>query len=139
MTRLIIDELLEELERNVRLLEPMRELTEDEFVADPHQYLFAERCFQLAIQCLLDVSLYIASQKGWQKPPTAADAVALLGRQGVLDQDFAATIVGMANFRNILVHAYLKIDRRKVYSFLDDLEDFREFTRQVLRFIEAEG
>ena len=38
----------------------------------------------------------------------------------------------MAGFRNILVHEYLEIDRRRVFSVLkDDLGDFEKFIRAV--------
>ncbi len=135
MTKPIIYELLEEIDRNLSILERLRTIPEKEFIAEPERYLLAERCFQLCIQCVLDIALYLASQKGWQRPENSADAVRLLGTQGVLTKQFADQIVGMANFRNILVHAYLKIDRRIVYRFLDDLEDFREFSRQILDYL----
>lgn len=93
MTKPIIYELLEEIDRNVAILESLRKLTEDEFVTSPERYLLAERCFQLSIQCVLDISLYLASQQGWQRPATSADAVELMGRQGVLKKDFADRIV----------------------------------------------
>jgi uncharacterized protein YutE (UPF0331/DUF86 family) len=37
--------------------------------------------------------------------------------------DFATRIAGMTNFRNVLVHAYLRINRDIVYEYLDKLED----------------
>lgn len=136
MTRPIIYELLEEIQANLVILERLRALSQDEFVANPERYLLAERCFQLAVQCVLDISLYLAAQNGWQRPETSSQAVLLMGSQGVLDRDFAEHITGMANFRNVLVHAYLKIDRKIVYRFLSELDDFREFSRQILRYLD---
>ncbi len=136
MTRPIIYELLEEIKRNLDVLTRLRKLSEDEFTNDPEKYLLAERCFQLAIQCVLDISGYIAAQKGWQRPENSSQAVELMGRQGVLTKSFVERIAGMANFRNILVHAYLGIDRKVVYRYLDRLEDFREFSRQILDFLD---
>ncbi|MBI3924472.1 MAG: DUF86 domain-containing protein [Armatimonadetes bacterium] len=139
MTKPIIYELLEEIQRNLDLLQRLRAVPEEAFVSDPERYLLAERCFQLAIQCLLDISFYIASQQGWQRPESSSEAVLLMGTQGVLTREFSEKIVGMANFRNVLVHAYLKIDRHIVYRFLSDLDDFREFSRQVLDYLETEA
>lgn len=136
MTRSIIDQLLEEMERNVRHLDELKSLEREEFTGDHRHYLLAERCFQLAIQCLVDVSSYLASQKGWEKPADSAGAILLMGRQGVLTPEFARKIVGMANFRNILVHAYMKINRDLLYDMLRDLEDFREFARSVFAYLE---
>lgn len=137
MTRPIIYELLEEMERNVAYLEELRLLSRESFLADHRHYLLAERCLQLSIQCLLDACLYLASQKGWEKPADSAGAILLMSRQGVLPADFAKGIVGMANFRNILVHAYMKINRDLVYDLLADVEDFRNFTRHMLAYLDA--
>lgn len=126
------------MEKNVVHLESLRTISLRDFVDEPRNHLFAERCFQLAIQCLIDISYYLASQKGWQKPESAAEAVMVLGLNGVLKPDFAKKIVGMANFRNILVHAYLQINRATVYQLLADLGDFREFARQVLTYLDKE-
>ena len=38
------------------LLEELRQVERDEFLANPRHYLLAERCFQLAIQCVMDVA-----------------------------------------------------------------------------------
>lgn len=136
MNKPLIFELLDELERNVRLLEALRATAREDFLADPHHYLFAERCFQIAIQCLIDICTYLAAHKGWDRPEDSAAAVLLMGRQGVLPREFAERIVGMANFRNILVHAYLKINRNIVYDMLTRLDDFREFARHILTYVD---
>ncbi|MEW6282815.1 MAG: HepT-like ribonuclease domain-containing protein [Candidatus Eremiobacterota bacterium] len=54
-----------------------------------------------------------------------------LGRQGVLPMAFAEKISAMAQFRNVLVHAYLHINRGLVYDFLSRLDDFDTFARHV--------
>lgn len=136
MSKTVIEELLEEMERNVRLLEELKAESLPDFVSNPRNYLMAERCFQLAIQCLIDIAYYLAAQNRWTKPESASDAVKALGEHQVLDSGFADKIVGMANFRNILVHAYLQIDRARVYKMLDELDDFRTFTRQIITYLE---
>lgn len=135
MTRPIILQLLEEIDKNVVLLERLRTVPEESFVANPEKFLLAERCFQLAIQSMIDIAFYMASKNGWPRPETSSDALLLMAQKGVLTLEFATRIQGMANFRNILVHAYLKINRHVVYRFLDDLDDFREFSRQLLTYL----
>jgi len=42
----------------------------------------------------------------------------------------------MAGFRNVLVHEYLEIDRRRVYGVLrDDLGDFAKFIKAVSKLL----
>lgn len=127
----LIRELLSEMERNVQLLEELRALTREQFTAEPRHYLLAERCFQLAIQCVIDIGYYLAAQKSWQRPEDSRESLLTLGRQGVLPADFAQKIQGMANFRNVLVHAYLGINRELVYEYLSRLDDFRAFARHI--------
>ncbi len=50
MNGTIIFELLGEVEKNVELLEELRGLSRADFVNQPRNYLYAERCFQIAIQ-----------------------------------------------------------------------------------------
>ena len=124
-------DLLEELERNLIILEELGAIGQDEFLANPRHYLLAERCFQLAIQCVMDMGYTLASFHQWQRPEDGRDAILLLGRQGIVPMDFATKIAPMANFRNILVHAYLGINRELVYRYLGQVEDFRHFLRYL--------
>ena len=42
----------------------------------------------------------------------------------------------MIGFRNILVHAYLELDRQRVYQFLrHNLDDFRQLQRVFAQFL----
>ncbi|MBI4614774.1 MAG: DUF86 domain-containing protein [Planctomycetes bacterium] len=139
MRTVLIRELLQEMDRNAALLEELGGVPRERFLSDPRIYLLAERCFQLAIECLLDVCYSIASSKRWPKPEEGAEAILLMGKEGVLPQDFAQSIVGMAKFRNVLVHAYLRINREIVREYLDKVGEFRTFARHVERFLDRES
>ena len=42
----------------------------------------------------------------------------------------------MAGFRNVLVHEYLEIDRRRVFRAMrDDLGDFEKFIKAVSKLL----
>jgi uncharacterized protein YutE (UPF0331/DUF86 family) len=84
---------------------------------------------------VLDVGSYIIAGKGWRKPKDYAEVIEILGEQNVLPHDLANKIVGMANLRNILVHAYLRIDRDVLYEKLEMIDDFRTFQRHILQSI----
>lgn len=130
-------DLLQELERNVALLREIAQLSREEFLSNPRHYLLAERCFQLAIQCAMDVGYSLAALKGWQRPADGRDAILLLGRQGILERDFAEGFSRIANFRNILVHAYLGINRNLVYDYLSRLGDFDVFVSSMERYFSS--
>ena len=133
----VIQDRVEEIHRNVALLTELRALPREDFLANPKHYLLAERCLQLAIECLTDICYYVAGKSRWGKPANSAEAILLMGHKGVLTSDFAERIVGMANFRNILVHAYLAIDRGIVHDHVQEVEDFYEFERQMLAYLDG--
>jgi uncharacterized protein YutE (UPF0331/DUF86 family) len=48
----------------------------------------------------------------------------------------AAKLTSMAGFRNVLMHEYLEIDRRRVYrSLKTELRDFERFIQAVTRLL----
>jgi uncharacterized protein YutE (UPF0331/DUF86 family) len=60
----------------------------------------------------------------------------MLSAQKVLSRKLSLKLTAMAGFRNVLVHEYLEIDRRRVYSALkNDLGDFEKFIRAVSKLI----
>lgn len=135
----IVENLLAVMDENVTLLEPLKAVSREEFTANPRDYLFAERCFQLAIQCLVDVAFRLAADEGWPKPEDGAAALQLLGEKGVLPPDFVKKIGGIVAFRNILVHAYLHINRGIVHAKLAEIGDLREYQRHILAYLSARG
>ncbi len=134
----VIEERFSEMEENLRILEELRSVPFARFQADLKIAKLAERCLQLAIECILDVAHHLIATRGWPRAGEGAAALQTLGARGVLPADFAASIVGMANLRNILVHNYVRIDRALVHGHLRRLEDFRTFQRHVLAFLEHE-
>jgi len=42
----------------------------------------------------------------------------------------------MAQFRNLLVHRYSKIDTKRVYDIMSvDIKDIQEFEKKILKYI----
>lgn len=128
---------LKEIDDNAVILERLAKLDENKFVADPEKYKLAERCLQLAIECVLDIAHYVLAQKNLPRAE-GAEAIAGLGEYGILPLDFAQQISPMAGFRNILVHEYSKINRHKVYAYTQQLHDFRDFQKHILAFLDSE-
>jgi uncharacterized protein YutE (UPF0331/DUF86 family) len=72
-----------------------------------------------------------------EKPETYQDILIILGKNGILPEQFANKIVKMAGFRNILVHGYVDIEKSVIYDHLQHrLSDFDEFMKYIVRFLE---
>lgn len=101
-------------------------MTYEEFIKN---YLYtdtAKHNFQTAIQAALDIASIILADQSARLPKEYKDIFPALAEIGVLPADFAHKLVGMARFRNVLVHLYLEVDLHRLYRYLqeglDDLD-----------------
>jgi uncharacterized protein YutE (UPF0331/DUF86 family) len=135
MNNEVINERLGEMEENLDLLSELKDVEQYTFQNDPKIYKLAERCLEVSISCLIDVCHYIIAAQQWPRPKNNAEAILIVGEKGVIPNEFANSIVGMANLRNILVHSYLKIDRNILYNHIQKLDDFHTFQKHILSYL----
>jgi uncharacterized protein YutE (UPF0331/DUF86 family) len=134
--RYVVSARIVRIREYVALLRRIRGMaTEREFVRDPLIYGNAERYLQLAIQAVLDISHHIVADRNLPLPTDNKSLFDLLARQKVISTRLSAKLASMAGFRNVLVHEYLEIDRRRVYRALSELRDFESFMRAVTRLL----
>jgi uncharacterized protein YutE (UPF0331/DUF86 family) len=121
----------------VALLRKIRSLADEAtFVHDPLVYGNAERYLQLAIQGVLDVSNHIVADMASRLPADNKELFERLAARKILPVRLSKKLIAMAGFRNILVHEYIEIDRRRVYEVLrKDLADFDRFIRAVSKLL----
>jgi len=95
-----------------------------------------ERNFQLAIECAIDIGEIIISKDGFERPEDYRSVFLILGRKGIIPEDFAEDLSLAAGFRNVLVHIYEDIDTGILYTFLTDrLEGFDEFASHIAQYL----
>ena len=91
-----------------------------------------------AIQDITLISAHIDSTLSlWKLRESEAEAILALAEEGIIPKEFAEKIKGMPSFRNRIIHDYLpnEFDAEKLYESLQDLNDFKEFSRFVLDWI----
>lgn len=135
--RYVVSARIAKIREYVALLRKIRGLADERrFVSDPLIYGNAERYLQLAIQAVLNISHHIVADRSLALPADSKSLFDLLARQKVVSKKLSVKLAAMAGFRNVLVHEYLKIDRRRVYRALTtDLRDFDLFIRAVTRLL----
>lgn len=107
-------------------------ITLDEFHLDKRNRRYVERTLHLAIECCLDIGSHIIADNGWREPIGNKDIFTVLGENGLLAQDLLPKLQKMAQFRNLLVHDYARIDPEIVYTILQkELSDIQEYIRAV--------
>ena len=135
--RYVIQARIAKIREYVALLRKIRGLTDEEhFLKDPLIYGNAERYLQLAIQAVLDISNHIVADMQLSLPADNRQLFEVLAKHKVFSAPLAKKLISMAGFRNVLVHEYLEIDRRRVYRALkDDLGDFEKFIKSVSKLL----
>ncbi|HEX7534626.1 MAG TPA: DUF86 domain-containing protein [Syntrophales bacterium] len=116
----LIAERLERLRQYIKILKSIQKQDIQEFKKDPFVRGAAERYLHLSIECLLDIGNHIISDRGYRKPETYAEVFQILGEKKIITQQLLNELEGMAAFRNILVHDYLKIDPSQIYRIIQE-------------------
>ena len=110
--------------------------SEESFLKDPFLSASAERYMQVAIQAVLDICNHIVADLGLEAPSEYRQVPEILAERKLLPVRLAKRMAAMIGLRNILVHEYLKLDRRLVYKAIKkDLGDFEKFVKAVSKFL----
>jgi len=132
-----ITALLDKLDEYGKILKELQRIPKSEFIADYHVYGLAERYLQLSIECLFDIGRLIIAGLGLQKPNRHQEIIEILWEAEVVSTNLASKLQGIAGFRNILVHNYLKINHNLVYENLQKgVTDFEDFAREIAEFLQ---
>lgn len=121
---------LERLQEYLKTLRAVQQYDLPKFKADPFIHGTAERYLHLSIECLLDIGNHVIADRGYRKPETYAEILEILAEEGVVPLELSRKMAGMAAFRNVLVHDYLRLDLEKVYQVITEhLGHFEELAR----------
>ena len=143
MTQLTRQKIFEKLENLKEYLGYLNKLkaeaqSEEEFVSDFHVFGNTERYLQLSIQSILDIAHLIIIDLDLKRPDDNYEAVSILYDNKVVSESLASKLAKMVGLRNILVHEYGKIDRKKVYEVLTtQTGDLEEFQNQIVSYLQG--
>lgn len=111
-------------------------LSLDDYKDDWKIQRIVERTLHLAIECCLDIANHIISTEGYREPLDNRDIFAVLGEEKILDKDLSEDLGRMAQFRNIVVHDYMKIDPQIVLDILKTkIIDFETFAKSAEKYL----
>jgi uncharacterized protein YutE (UPF0331/DUF86 family) len=111
---------LQRLQDYLATLKTVQTYDLERFKSDPFIHGTAERYLHLAIECLLDIGNHVIADRGFRRPETYGEVLEILSERGVVPADLAKEMSGMASFRNVLVHDYLRLDLDLVHRVLND-------------------
>jgi uncharacterized protein YutE (UPF0331/DUF86 family) len=112
-------------------------MSEAEFTAHADHFAIAEHHLRRALEALFDVGRHIIAKEALGHPPDYRGIILTLGRHHVIHPGFAQSILGMASYRNRLVHGYADITPEEMYRIITTrLDDLEEFIREVLGYLQ---
>lgn len=106
----------------------------NDFKSDKRQRRYVERTLHLAVESCLDIASHIISAEGLREPRDNKDIFAVLGEANYLPEVLVTRLMKMAQFRNILVHDYTRLDEEVIWGILKrDLDDLKTFMLTIMK------
>ncbi|RMD92800.1 MAG: DUF86 domain-containing protein [Calditrichaeota bacterium] len=117
---------IEQLAAFLSDLQKLENISFEEF--QQHRHYEVERLLELLVIYASDILLNIFSQRNEEIPTTLRTTFLRAGEVGILPADLAKRLADAAGMRNLLVHAYAKVNLRIIYdSIRPALQDFSSF------------
>lgn len=127
---------LNKLEEFSNFLKAYQGITAEELLKNTEKRGAIERYLELAVESCIDISELIITDQRLTVPTKASEAIKILGREKIIDAEFANAFSKIVGFRNILVHDYIDIDYKEVADKVNNrLFDFDRFAQEVAQFL----
>lgn len=124
--------LLEEYLRDLEEIKQTKKL--QDFSTDKVTRRYTERTLQIAIEACLDIASHIISYEGLREPLDNKDCFQVLNESGIIPEDLCERLKKMAQFRNVVVHDYLRINPEIIFSIIQrNLPDIASFAAIIER------
>lgn len=132
----VINAMIDLIDENLRLIEEIRSQGFDSFSSSFKDIQAAKHSLQEAIEACLDIGSHIIAERGFRRADDYKDIYNVLEEEGIIEHVLSSKLQEMAQFRNLLVHRYGKIDTKRLFIIMsEDLKDIREFVKRILKYI----
>jgi len=134
--KILIMRKLTELETYIKQAQEYSTITVKKYSRDWKIQRIVERTLQMMIELCVDIANHIIADKKYRVPTSYSDTFQVFEEEGILSKKQYKTLKNMAQFRNIIIHHYDKIDEAIVVNILrQNLKDFLEYRDSVLKII----
>ena len=133
----VFDRRLSKLEQLLKQLRQAAKNDWEAFRANEWLQASVERWLHLAAECTLDLAHHLIADRGWRTPTSYRESFQILEENRVLSTELARQMEEWAGLRNVLVHLYLDVDRRRLHEILtEDLDQLELYAEAVSRAAE---
>lgn len=132
-----ISDKLTRLDTVIRELEDIGKTSKDLFLKDHRLQAVTERYFILGIEIITDIGNHLLLEITNRAGTSYEDIIEQLGKKRIIPFAIAKRNVGMAKFRNLLVHFYETTDPARVYAYLQTApNEFRAFAKAFAKHLD---
>jgi uncharacterized protein YutE (UPF0331/DUF86 family) len=111
-------------------------ITVKEYSKDWKIQRIVERTLQMMIELCVDIINHVIADKKYRVPTSYGDTFQVLEEEGLISDEQCNTMKKMAQFRNIIIHHYDKVDETIVVNILrQNLKDFLEYRDSIIKII----
>lgn len=104
------------VEEDLAVLKNYRELSLEDYLEDNESKLAVERLLEKITGRLIDINYHTLREEYEIMPEDYYSSFIDMGKNRVIDEDFANEIAKSAGLRNALAHEYEEIDQKMVYE-----------------------
>ena len=138
-----IMEYLDNIERQIEDIKSIPVANKDFFLDRGNSIQIKALKYSLAcaIQDVTRICVHLASALSlWRVRESEAEAILALSEAKIIPKEFAEKMKGMPSFRNRIIHDYLpnEFDAAKLFESLQNLDDFKKFSKYILEWISEE-
>jgi uncharacterized protein YutE (UPF0331/DUF86 family) len=134
----VIQSKLRHLQEYLEDLAEYRGITLSNYITSKKDQRFVERTLHLACESCIDIAAHLVSRKALRAPKDNKDLFSVLHENGIISAPVEAAMTKMAQFRNIVVHDYTRIDPEIVIGILrSGVDDLKKFAAEILDFLDS--
>jgi uncharacterized protein YutE (UPF0331/DUF86 family) len=127
---------LHDIQENVEKIKVYAALPDETFFADERNLHTVSHLLLVCIEAVAIVCNHLLARLAQKAPASYGECFEGLKSLGILDDALTNSLIGMARFRNILVHRYWDVDSQRVLQYArENLGDFEAYNEQIIRFI----
>ncbi|MFZ5689473.1 MAG: type VII toxin-antitoxin system HepT family RNase toxin [Bacillota bacterium] len=129
----VIERILVQLEEYLRDLEEVKANYKlSDYLNDKIIRRYTERTLQVAIEACLDLAAHIISYEGLREPLDNKDCFQVLLENQIIPEELTNRLKRMAQFRNVVVHDYIRIKPEIVYAIVqNNIPDIVAFAQHI--------
>ncbi|HAA88999.1 MAG TPA: DUF86 domain-containing protein [Peptococcaceae bacterium] len=128
----VLEEKLKLLTEYISDLEEQKNISLEKLKENKIHRRYIERTLHLAVEACLDIGNHIIAELRLREPEDYKDIMTVLCEAGYLPPERLDNFKKMAQFRNVIVHDYARVDPEILYQILQkNIDDLRLFARTI--------